>query len=250
MSKFKVGDKVTFTEDGPEFFGSGSCGEVVDSEGSWYTVDFGNYGVWRLENHKIKPLHSSSEEHSVKYDLKAMDFDPTDNRIDCAFDWSASPEGSDYWSDFYYGKMTKEEEQEALDKWKSMERQWFFENFKNRTFDCGEHSLDNLSVAAEYKRDGSKTEADGYMIPPIGDLGKILNPKSDNVKHPNHYNQDGEIECIDAIRATLGSDGFMDYCKGNCMKYLWRYKYKSGIEDLEKAKVYLEWMIETLRESE
>jgi len=63
----------------------------------------------------------------------------------------------------------------------------------------------------------------------------------DNVNHPSHYNQDG-IEAIDAIRASLG-EGFPDYCKGNVMKYLWRYKYKNGVEDLKKAQVYLEWMI-------
>lgn len=69
---------------------------------------------------------------------------------------------------------------------------------------------------------------------------------NNSVEHPSHYNQDGGIECIDAIKASLGKDGFVDYCKGNCMKYLWRYKYKNGIEDLKKAKVYLEWIIKEL----
>lgn len=73
--------------------------------------------------------------------------------------------------------------------------------------------------------------------------------KAENlVEHPSHYNQDGGIECIDAIKASLGKDGFVDYCKGNCLKYLWRYKHKNGIEDLKKAKVYLTWMIEELDE--
>lgn len=77
----------------------------------------------------------------------------------------------------------------------------------------------------------------------------IKNTKTENlVEHPSHYNQDGSIECIDAIKASLGKDGFIDYCKGNCLKYLWRYKHKSGVEDLKKAKVYLTWMIEELDE--
>ena len=66
----------------------------------------------------------------------------------------------------------------------------------------------------------------------------------DNVEHPSHYNQDG-IECIEAIKASLGT-GFPDYCKGNVMKYLWRYKYKNGLEDLKKAQVYLNWMVEAV----
>ncbi len=65
----------------------------------------------------------------------------------------------------------------------------------------------------------------------------------DPVKHPNHYTQGG-IECIDAIRAALGS-GFADYCAGNVIKYIWRHKFKNGIEDLRKAAVYLQWMIES-----
>lgn len=70
----------------------------------------------------------------------------------------------------------------------------------------------------------------------------------DNVKHPNHYNQDGEIECIDAIKASLGLAGFSAYCRGNTIKYLWRYQYKNGLEDLRKANQYLEWLIETEEE--
>ena len=73
---------------------------------------------------------------------------------------------------------------------------------------------------------------------------------SNMVEHPNHYNQDGEVECIDAIRASLGPEGFRAYCKGNCIKYLWRYEYKSGLEDLKKAQVYLGWLVETLEKGE
>lgn len=66
-----------------------------------------------------------------------------------------------------------------------------------------------------------------------------------NVHSPTHYNESG-IECIDAIRASLGPNDFQAYCKGNVMKYLWRYKYKNGLEDLEKAQVYLGWMIDSM----
>ena len=69
-----------------------------------------------------------------------------------------------------------------------------------------------------------------------------------NVDQPAHYTT-GEIECIDAIRASLGSQGFLSYCKGNVMKYVWRYECKNGVEDLRKAEVYLGWMIETIEEN-
>ena len=70
----------------------------------------------------------------------------------------------------------------------------------------------------------------------------------DPVTKPVHYNQAG-IECIDALRATLGPKGFQAYCKGNVMKYLWRYEYKNGMEDLKKAEVYLGWMIQSIEEN-
>ena len=65
---------------------------------------------------------------------------------------------------------------------------------------------------------------------------------ADNVNKPSHYNQAG-IECIDAIQAATGG-GFEHYLQGNIMKYLWRYRYKSGIEDLKKAQWYLNKLIE------
>ena len=65
-----------------------------------------------------------------------------------------------------------------------------------------------------------------------------------NVNNPSHYNQAG-IECIDAIKASLG-DEYPAYCKGNVMKYLWRYMYKNGIEDLKKAQWYLNSMVESV----
>ena len=63
----------------------------------------------------------------------------------------------------------------------------------------------------------------------------------DMVNHPPHYNKYG-VECIDALRAATG-EGFEYYLQGNVMKYLWRYRYKNGVEDLKKANWYLELLI-------
>ena len=70
----------------------------------------------------------------------------------------------------------------------------------------------------------------------------------DNVNNPSHYNQAG-IECIDAILAATG-DGFEYYLQGNIMKYLWRYRYKNGTEDLRKAQWYLNKLIEVADDSQ
>lgn len=64
------------------------------------------------------------------------------------------------------------------------------------------------------------------------------------VSEPTHY-REGEVECIDAIRAALGIEGFRAYCKGNVMKYLWREQHKGGQVDVQKAQKYLEWLVDT-----
>ena len=70
----------------------------------------------------------------------------------------------------------------------------------------------------------------------------------DPVNNPPHYNM-GEIECIDYIKQVLGVDGFIAYCHGNMIKYQHRYRYKNKpVEDMDKARWYLEKMIEALRE--
>jgi len=74
---------------------------------------------------------------------------------------------------------------------------------------------------------------------------------ADNVNSPKHYNQSG-VECIDAIRAATddGLGGFEYYLQGNIMKYLWRYRYKNGVEDLKKAQWYLSELIDVLENNE
>jgi len=62
--------------------------------------------------------------------------------------------------------------------------------------------------------------------------------KEDMVNRPSHYNY-GNIECIDALKAALGPEGFQAYCRGNAIKYTWRAGLKFNTEeDLKKAVWY------------
>jgi len=68
---------------------------------------------------------------------------------------------------------------------------------------------------------------------------------TDMVNHPPHYKQGG-VECIKAIHAALGDDGFIAYCKGNVIKYLWRAEHKGNRnEDLAKADWYMRQLLMT-----
>lgn len=71
-----------------------------------------------------------------------------------------------------------------------------------------------------------------------------MKDKNDNVYHPQHYQIPGlPVESIVIIRAILGAEGFKKFCRGNALKYLIRADNKGGIEDLKKARVYLNWEI-------
>ena len=64
----------------------------------------------------------------------------------------------------------------------------------------------------------------------------------DMVNNPPHYNKYG-VECIEAIQSATG-EGYEYYLQGNIIKYLCRYRYKNGVQDLEKAQWYLTRLIE------
>jgi hypothetical protein len=124
------------------------------------------------------------------------------------------------------------------------------------------HAATELVAASDYLRrmiterttDGKPLRSE--RVPTAADIGKQWpeydhdpQPQADAVNHPPHYTA-GEIECIDAIRAALGREGFIAYCRGNVIKYVWRCVHKGGVEDLKKAKWYQEKAIKEAGECE
>lgn len=78
------------------------------------------------------------------------------------------------------------------------------------------------------------------------DLNECIGQDFDVVNHPSHYTK-GNIECIDAIEsATTCKSGIEAVCVANVIKYLWRYEEKNGLEDVKKAKWYLNKLISEL----
>ena len=62
-------------------------------------------------------------------------------------------------------------------------------------------------------------------------------PKKDIVKHPEHYTKGIEMW------EYAYSQG-LDFFEGNIIKYVTRWRHKNGIEDLLKARQYLNKLIE------
>ena len=67
----------------------------------------------------------------------------------------------------------------------------------------------------------------------------------DVVNKPAHYGQ-GSIECIEYIKDFLNREELIGYYRGNVAKYLHRWRYKNGVEDLKKARWYLEALIQEM----
>ena len=72
-----------------------------------------------------------------------------------------------------------------------------------------------------------------------------MTKKKEMIDHPDHYNS-GKIEVIEFIK-SLGIDE--DFCIGNAIKYLSRYKLKEKpVADLKKARWYIDYLINKLEE--
>lgn len=66
----------------------------------------------------------------------------------------------------------------------------------------------------------------------------------EDIVNPKRYTQN-KLECWDFwIKAGL------DPLIASAVKYVWRYKYKNGLQDLEKAKVFINKAIDTFNNSD
>lgn len=72
---------------------------------------------------------------------------------------------------------------------------------------------------------------------------------SDNVNHPSHY-ETGKYECIDVMIETHGIEAVKNFCICNAFKYLYRHENKNGVEDVRKAKWYLDKYLELVDSAE
>lgn len=79
----------------------------------------------------------------------------------------------------------------------------------------------------------------------VSDSGRAIGDERerqvDFVNRPPHYKQHPTgIECIQVVE-------HLPFLEGNIIKYVWRWRDKGGVEDLEKAKWYLDRLIENER---
>lgn len=66
--------------------------------------------------------------------------------------------------------------------------------------------------------------------------------KKESVETQEHYAYG--IEPINYMESRFSAEEYRGYLTGNIIKYVSRYTRKNGLEDLKKARVYLNWLID------
>lgn len=110
---------------------------------------------------------------------------------------------------------------------------------------CSKEKIVEILQEQDVKVDGRLLQKGKPKAParPKAPTPKPAAPASDPVNHPQHYTRGG-VECIDAIAAAVQDlPGKEAWLVGQIIKYVWRYKWKNGAEDLEKARFYLDRLI-------
>lgn len=81
----------------------------------------------------------------------------------------------------------------------------------------------------------------------INALNNDESKEVDMVNHPSHY-ETGKFECIEVMTEALGREEVKGFCICNAFKYLYRCSRKNGLEDIKKAKWYIDKFIELCEE--
>lgn len=92
---------------------------------------------------------------------------------------------------------------------------------------------------------GAKSDDKVDNFVPLKDVAPSVNekPVNDNVNHPSHY-ATGKYECIDVMLEIFGVEAVKTFCLLNAFKYNYRSGRKNGLEDIQKAKWYIDKYIE------
>lgn len=102
----------------------------------------------------------------------------------------------------------------------------------------------NTIEKIEKNEDISRDLIEGHNFTKATVTLKELQEIKNNVDHPKHYTN-GKYECIDIIEdVTKDLTGLEAVCTANVIKYMWRWKLKNGVEDLKKARWYLNKLID------
>lgn len=112
-------------------------------------------------------------------------------------------------------------------------------------------TIGEIYGAQKHKRGYEVIDDDGNATTFRTSRFEVLEDDADMVHHPSHYNFKS-MECKDIISImTEGLEGEEAYYMGAIVKYLYRYPKKGkAVEDLNKAKTYIDMIIKKLESEE
>lgn len=112
-------------------------------------------------------------------------------------------------------------------------------------------TIGEIYGAQKHKRGYEVIDDDGNATTFRTSRFEVLEDDADMVHHPSHYNYKS-VECKDIIDVMCeGLNGSEAYYMGAIVKYLYRYPKKGkAVEDLNKAKTYIDMTIEKLEGEE
>lgn len=100
---------------------------------------------------------------------------------------------------------------------------------------------EDFEACSDCKRNHYSSEADRWLDRWCG--------VDDAVNHPSHY-ETGKFECIEVMTEAIGVDAVKNFCLCNAFKYLYRCGRKNGLEDIKKAKWYIDRLIQMENEND
>lgn len=217
----------------------------------WYVITEGN-PVWRKDSIDlneaplfIKPIEKPMKEYLRKNNDGEYILEVTDEREaqePHAKHWIEIPEGATYYAkDANLGKSGNFFFRLRSDGF-DFEAVWLESNWMQASFNVKNQEV--LWQRTTHPEELPFIDDEPSLNDQYAEIEKV---RQDIINSPNHY-ADSTIECIDAMEAMMTPEQFIGYLRGNVFKYQWRYEKKNGIEDLKKAKWYLERLTEKVAE--
>lgn len=157
--------------------------------------------------------------------------------------YESALEGSEGWIEWHGGDCPVDSDAIVEVKYRKS-NQYQYNNDRAGDFSWAHDGIDGDIIAYRLHDQSINNRANDDTVEQ--DLNECIGQDFDVVNHPSHYTK-GRIECIDAIdSATVGKSGIEAVCVANIIKYLFRYEEKNGLEDVKKAKWYINKLISEL----
>lgn len=113
-------------------------------------------------------------------------------------------------------------------------------NHCEKQTDCQQCVINGHSACTDYSQliapDDIIRDAYDKIHPPVS---VVEEEPRDMVHHPDHYNREGAMECIEEMITLFGREVVKHFCLCNIHKYRYRASAKNGEEDIKKSDFYV-----------